>query len=89
MFLYLTARIILRGLAWGNLVGIGFALIQRYTRILPLDEESYYISYVPVSLNITDILLINATTFILCLIMVLVPGYIIGTITPVKAIQYR
>lgn len=89
LFLYLTARIIAMGLLWGNLIGIGVALIQHYTKILPLDEESYYISYVPISLNITDILLINAATFILCLVMVLIPGYIIGKITPVKAIQYR
>jgi lipoprotein-releasing system permease protein len=89
LFLYLTARIIAMGLLWGNLIGIGVALIQDYTKILPLDEESYYISYVPISLNITDILLINAVTFILCLVMVLIPGYIIGKITPVKAIQYR
>jgi lipoprotein-releasing system permease protein len=89
MFIYLTARIIVRGLLWGNIIGIGFALIQYYTKILPLDEESYYISYVPISLNIMHILLINAATFLLCLIMVLIPGYIIGKITPVKAIQYR
>jgi lipoprotein-releasing system permease protein len=89
LFLYLTARIIAKGLIWGNLVGIGIAIIQQYTRILPLDEESYYISYVPISLNISDILLINLLTFILCLAMVLIPGYIIGKITPIKAISYR
>ena len=89
LFLYLTARIIILGLIWGNLFGIGIALIQYFTKILPLDEESYYISYVPVSLNISHLLLINAVTFLLCLMMVLIPGYIIGRITPVKAISYR
>jgi lipoprotein-releasing system permease protein len=89
MFLYLTARIILRGLLWGNIIGTGIVLIQHYTRMLPLDEESYYISYVPVAFNIIHILLINAATFILCLMMVLVPGYIIGKISPVKAIRFR
>jgi len=89
LFLYLTARIILMGLLWGNLFGIGIALIQQYSKILPLDEESYYIAYVPISLNITHILLINGATFLLCLMMVLIPGYIIGRITPVKAISYR
>jgi lipoprotein-releasing system permease protein len=89
MFLYLTARIILKGLLWGNIVGIGISLVQHYTKIIPLDEESYYISYVPVSLNIYQILLLNGATFLLCLMMVLIPGYIIGKITPVKAIRYR
>jgi lipoprotein-releasing system permease protein len=89
LFLHLTARIIARGLLWGNIIGIGMALIQDWTKALPLDEESYYISYVPVSLNISHILLINAGTFLICLVMVLIPGYIIGRITPVKAIRFR
>jgi lipoprotein-releasing system permease protein len=89
LFVYLTARIIARGLLWGNIVGVGIALIQDWTKILPLDEESYYISYVPVSINISHILLINAGTFLICLVMVLIPGYIIGRITPVKAIRFR
>jgi lipoprotein-releasing system permease protein len=89
LFLHLTARIIARGLLWGNIIGISIALIQHWTKILPLDEESYYISFVPVSLNISHILLINAGTFLICLVMVLIPGYIIGRITPVKAIRYR
>lgn len=89
LFLYLTARIIMRGLLWGNIIGISIAVVQQYTKILPLDEESYYISFVPISLNITHVLLINGATFLLCLMMVLIPGYIIGRITPVKAIRYR
>lgn len=89
LFVYLTARIIAMGLLWGNITGIGIALIQHWTKILPLDEESYYISFVPVSLNISHILLINAGTFLVCLLMVLIPGFIIGRITPVKAIGFR
>jgi lipoprotein-releasing system permease protein len=89
LFLYLTTGIIGRGLLWGNLAGIGITLIQYFTHIIPLEKESYYIAYVPVSLNIMHILLINAGTFIICLLMVLIPGYIIGKITPVKAIRYQ
>jgi lipoprotein-releasing system permease protein len=89
LFLYLTARIIGLGLLWGNIAGIGLALIQYFTHIIPLEKESYYIAYVPVSFNITHILLINAGTFLVCLLMVLIPGYIIGKITPVRAIRYQ
>ena len=89
LFIYLTARIILIGMFWGNLVGIGFGLLQYYTRIIPLAEESYYIAYVPVALNLTHILLINAGTFIISVLMVMVPGYVIGKISPVKAIRYQ
>lgn len=89
MFVYLTAGIIGRGLLWGNVAGIGIMLLQYFTHVIPLDKESYYMAYVPVSLNIGHILMVNAGTFIICLLMVLIPGYIIGKITPVKAIRYR
>jgi lipoprotein-releasing system permease protein len=89
MFFLLTAGIVGRGLFWGNVAGIGFVLLQYFTQIIPLEKESYYIAYVPVSINLTHILLINAGTFIICLLMVMIPGFIIGKITPVKAIRYR
>jgi lipoprotein-releasing system permease protein len=89
VFIYVTARIILKGMIWGNIIGLGMVLIQYYTKVIPLDQESYYISFVPVSLNTGHILLINAITFILCLLLVLIPGFILGRITPVKAIRYR
>ena len=88
MFIYLTAGIIFRGMLWGNLFGLGLVIIQDYTKIIPLDEESYYIAFVPVSLYIFDLFMINALTFVMCLLLVLIPGYIIGRITPVKAIRY-
>jgi lipoprotein-releasing system permease protein len=88
LFLYLTARIILLGMLIGNLIGLGIGLLQHYTRIIPLDQESYYISYVPVHLNVWHILLLNACTFVICLLMVMLPGYIIGKISPVKAIRF-
>jgi len=89
MFIYLTARIVIKGMLWGNLVGIGIVVIQHYTKAIPLKEESYYISYVPVTLYIFDVLMINGLTFLMCLLLVLIPGYIIGRITPVKAIRYK
>jgi len=89
MFLYLTTKIVLKGLVWGNLAGLGLIILQDFTRIIPLDEESYYISYVPVSLNLANILMINVLTLLLCLLLVLVPAYVIARITPVKAIRFR
>jgi lipoprotein-releasing system permease protein len=88
LFLFVSARIILFGLLLGNLAGIGICLLQFYTRIIPLDQESYYISYVPVQLEIWHILLLNAGTFAISILMVLIPGIIIGRISPVRAIRF-
>ena len=88
LFIYVTARIILLGMLIGNIIGIGLGLFQHYSKIIPLDQESYYISYVPVHLNLWHILLLNAGTFAISLLMVMLPGYIIGKISPVKAIRF-
>jgi len=88
LFFYLSSRIIIKGMIWGNLIGLGIILLQYYTQLIPLDQESYYVSYVPVSLNIAHILLINAGTLTACLMIIMIPGYVIRRITPVKAIRF-
>jgi len=89
LFFYLSSGIIIKGMVWGNIAGLGLIALQYFTRLIPLDKESYYVDFVPVSLNLLHILVINAGTFVICLLMVMVPGYIIGKITPVKAIRYQ
>ena len=73
---------------WGNLIGIGLAYIQLKTGIITLDPSSYYIKTVPVNLQLTHILLLNAGTMAAIIIMLLVPSQLISRITPVKAIRY-
>ena len=89
IFLYTAARLISKGMLWGNIIGIGLCLIQKYGKIIGLNQESYYISYVPVHISIPDILLLNAATFIVCTAMMLLPTMILSGITPVKAIRFR
>jgi lipoprotein-releasing system permease protein len=88
IFLYQAAYLIGKGLLWGNLIGIGFAYIQLKTGILTLDASSYYIKTVPVNLQLSHILLLNAGTMAAIIIMLLVPSNLISRITPVKAIKY-
>jgi len=88
VFIYQAAYLISKGLLWGNLIGIGLAFIQFKTGIVTLDPSSYYIKTVPVNLEITHILLLNAGTMTAILIMLLVPSKLISRITPVKAIRY-
>lgn len=88
VFLYQAAYLIGKGLLWGNLIGIGLAYIQLKTGIITLDPSSYYIKTVPVNLELTHILLLNAGTMAAIIIMLLVPSQLITGITPVKAIKY-
>ena len=88
VFLYNAAYLITIGLFWGNLIGIGLLLIQKYGGVIQLNPESYYVSEAPVYIGIEYILLLNVGTLILCLIMLLIPSYIVSKISPTKAIKF-
>jgi len=88
VFLYQAAYLIGKGLLWGNFVGIGLALIQLKTGLITLDPSSYYIKMVPVNLELSHILLLNAGTMAAIILMLLIPSQLISRITPVKAIKY-
>lgn len=88
VFLYNALYLILRGLFWGNFIGIGLILIQQYTGIIRLNPENYYVNEAPVYLNWMYILALNFGTVLICLVVLLVPSYIITKISPVKAIRF-
>ncbi len=89
VFLYHAAFIIGRGLLWGNIFGLGLALIQYKFHLFKLPQESYYVPYVPINLDILTVLLLNAGTLLVCVVFLLVPSFVITKISPIKAIRYE
>ncbi|MCL8006582.1 FtsX-like permease family protein [Gelidibacter japonicus] len=88
VFLYNATYLIGLGLFWGNLIGLGMLLAQKYLGLVPLNPEVYYVSEAPVYLNLDYVLLLNLGTFIVCLLMLLIPSVIITKISPVKAMRF-
>jgi lipoprotein-releasing system permease protein len=88
IFLYNAFYLILRGLFWGNLIGVSLILIQKYFGIVRLPPENYYVNVAPVYLNLGYIALLNLGTIVICLLVLLIPSYIITKISPVKAIRF-
>ena len=88
IFLYNAFYLIIRGLFWGNLIGISLLLIQQHFGIIKLNPENYYVNEAPVYLNLGYILLLNLLTITICFLVLLIPSYIITKISPVKAIRY-
>ena len=78
-----------KGLFWGNIIGITFILLQSYFNILPLNPQIYYLDAVPVSLSLVNILFINILTIITCLLILIIPSYLITKIKPIKAIKFN
>ena len=88
IFLYNALYLIVRGLFWGNLIGISLLLIQQYFGIITLNPENYYVNQAPVYLNWGYIILLNLLTVTVCFLVLLIPSYIITKISPVKAIRF-
>ena len=88
IFIYLAGFLIGRGLLWGNLIGISLILIQQKFKILHLDQQSYYLSYVPVNISPVHILFLNAGTLLVCILMMIIPTVIVTRISPLSAIRY-
>jgi lipoprotein-releasing system permease protein len=88
IFIYQAVYLIVKGLFWGNLIGIGIAFLQLKSGVLTLDASSYYIKIVPINLDIIYILLLNAGTMAAVILMLLIPSQLVSRIMPVKAIKY-
>lgn len=88
VFLYLAFFLIGRGMLWGNIAGIGLCLIQSWFGIFRLDPTSYYLEYVPVNLNLMHLLLLNAGTLLITLLMLILPSWYVSRISPDRALRF-
>ncbi|MCD6113388.1 MAG: ABC transporter permease, partial [Bacteroidales bacterium] len=89
IFLYNASYLIVKGLFYGNVFGLLLCLLQKYFRIIKLPEETYYVSAVPINLNLFHILYLNAGAFIICFFMLIIPSMIVAKISPIKTIRYN
>ena len=88
IFLYIATYLIGKGLLWGNLIGLTLCIIQQQFGIITLDQKSYYVSVVPINIDLLYILWLNTGTLIICVLFLIIPSYVITRITPVKAIRF-
>lgn len=89
VFINYTLLIIIPGLIAGNIIGISLLMLQKFFGIIKLNPENYYVSEVPVDLNILNILAISIGILIISAISLILPSYLISKISPVKAIKYN
>lgn len=89
IFLWFATFIIGRGLILGNVIALVLLLVQRWFEVVKLDPTVYYISAVPVEINLPLLLIINVFTFVVCLFVLIAPSYLISHISPTKSIRYE
>jgi lipoprotein-releasing system permease protein len=89
IFLYNSLYITGTGILLGNLIGFALSLLQLKFGFLTLPVESYYVSTVPIRLNLWHILLLNGGTILICYLVLIIPSMIITRVSPVKAIRFN
>ena len=89
IFIYLTGKLILKALIIGNVIGIGLALLQKYGHIVRLDPSAYYMPYVPISLSIPALIMLNVGIVIVSYLTLLGASHIISTIKPTATMRFE
>lgn len=88
-FMWFAAFIIGRGLLWGNIIALGLVALQYFTGIVKLDPATYYVSSVPVEVNVLFVVLLNIGTLLISLFVLIGPSFLISHIHPAKTMTYE
>lgn len=89
IFLFQASLLIGKGMLLGDIIALTVIVTQSLTHVIPLDAATYYVDFVPMEFNLLAFLLINVGTFLIALLMLLLPSYIIAKISPAKTIRFE
>lgn len=89
VFLFHAGYLMGLGLLIGNALALGLYFLQKNTRIITLDESSYFVSYVPVQISWMEVLLLNAGVLAIAILVLMLPAMLISRINPIRSIQFR
>lgn len=89
IFIYLTERLVIKGILWGNAIALTIIFLQSKFKLIPLDPEAYYLNYVPTEINWWYILLLNIGVIIISGLILILPSHLISTISPAKTIKFE
>lgn len=87
VFLLRAGALVGKGMLWGNILGIGLCLIQKYTRIIKLDPANYFVSAVPIRLSVGEILLLNLVAAILIMAIISLSSRFISRVSPDRTMR--
>ena len=86
-FLQIAARLVLRGIFWGNAIALVLSLAQRQFKIIKLNPANYFTDSVPIHFDLPLWVAINVGTLIVILLMVLVPASLVSRIHPAESMR--
>lgn len=89
IFLSSAAVLVLKGMAVGNVLAFLFAVIQNTTHVLKLNPENYFVSYVPVDVDLTAVITADVVSFVVIMILLLVPALFISKVDPAQTVRVK
>lgn len=89
IFLIHASYIVIFGLIIGNILGIGFSILQKKYQFIKLNEANYYLSYAPIQFDLKMLIILNVGTLLITIMILIIPSYIVSKIDPIKTISFR
>ena len=89
VFILLTQKLIIKALLIGNVLGLGFSFLQQQLHLIKLDASAYYMSFVPINIDWVQIMILNLCILVVAYLTLILPSYIVATITPAKTLHYE
>lgn len=87
IFLRASSSLVLKGMATGNLLALAFCGLQSATHVLKLDPENYFVSFVPVHIDLAGIIAADIISYAVIMILLLVPALFISGVDPSKTMR--
>ena len=87
LFLRIGARAVATGMLAGNAAALLFCFVQDKTHLLKLDSSNYFVSFVPVGVDLPSILLADAVAFAAILLLLLIPLKFISKVDPAQTVR--
>lgn len=89
VFILLDLKVLVKGLVVGNMIALSLILLQQHLHILPLDPESYYISFVPAKITLWQVLALNGAAIVVATAIMILPSMIISRLKPATILRYE
>ena len=89
VFLSSSAVLVLKGMAIGNALAFLFCFIQEKTHILKMNPENYFVSFVPVDINVWTVLAADLVSFAVILLLLLIPTIFISKVDPAQTVRVK
>jgi lipoprotein-releasing system permease protein len=88
-FLSSAAVLVLKGMLWGNGLALAFCLIQSRTHFLKLDPKNYFVPFVPVNIDAGSVVLADITSFVVIMLLLLIPTLFISKVDPADTVRMK